>query len=224
MSYKLEKAYEVSFSKVTYEEDVPLYNLGYNAPDIVVVRKILTNRNMSFFYYTKRIHEPCVQSVFNTINKHPLVVAGQRLPVHTACVSNITYNKSDAYLDGKEQTIWRVDVVIEIAHEKSLEFDNLPLRSFYFKNPSTNKVCRIQFSSTPGIYDKESYPNVYHAGGGYGFFSENRPDLNVVEPMFVTETGAIVQNLDEVVYKQIELHKDSDWLPLRLPTEIGDLG
>lgn len=223
MSYKLEKAYEVSFSKVEYIEEIPLYSLSYNSADIAIVRKTLTNRSMSFFYYTKRIHEPCVQSVFNTINKQQIVVAGQRLSAKSACISNITYNKNDAYLDNKDSSVWRVDVVIEIMQEKSLEFDLIPLRSYYFKNPNTNTTCRIQFSSTPSAYNNVNPNGMYHAGNGYGFYSENRPDLNVPEPMFVTESGSIIQKFEDIVYKKVPAHQEGDWLPLRLPSEIGDL-
>lgn len=224
MNYKLDKAYDVHFGKVNYVVEVPSFSMDYNKTDIVTVQKVLVNRSLSFFYYTKTIHKEIIYNVFNTINKYEMVVAGQTIKAKNACITNISYDRCNTLLDGKTKPLWKVSVVLEIMCEKSLEVDKVPLKSFLFTNPVTNFPCRVQFCATPSTYsDKEVYPNMFHAGNGYGFYTENRPDLNVQEPVFVTRNGQIVQKIEDVVYHEITVRKEAEWRNLNLPAEIGDL-
>lgn len=225
MNYKLDKAYDVHFGKVNYVVEVPSFSMDYNKIDIVTVQKVLVNRSLSFFYYTKTIHKGTMDKVFNTLNKHRMVVAGQPIGAKEACITNISYDRCNALLDGKTQLLWKVDVALEIMCEKSLEIDKVPLKSFLFANPVSKSLCRVQFCATPATYsDKEVYPNMFDAGNGYGFYTENRPDLNVQEPVFVTREGQIVQKMEDIVYHEIPVRKEEDWSGLNLPIELGDIG
>lgn len=222
MNYKLDKAYDVHFGKVNYIVEVPSFSMDYNKTDIVTVQKVLVNRSLSFFYYTKTIHKGTMDKVFNTLNNRRMVIAGQPVNAKEACINNISYDRCRVTLDDKSQSAWKVEVSLEIMYEKPLDIDRVPLKSFLFFNPTTNTACRVQFCATPNLYvDKEVYPNMFHAGNGYGFYTENRPDLNVQEPVFVTRTGRIVQNVEDIVYNEIPIRHTEDWGGLNLPTELG---
>lgn len=222
MKYVIDKAYSVMFSNVRYVESIPLCTTPYNPFVIEIINKEVHNRSLSFSYYTKNVQQSYIHAALGTVNKNKLFVAGIQIPAKTALLSSVLFERCDALLDNADACIWKVNIVIELEHEKKLLTDKIPLRSFYFVNPVTKTTCPIQFSTDPSKFaDKVKYPAAYHVGGGFGFFDENRHDLNVTEPMFVTSQGSLVNDPQNIVYMDVPLHEVFDWSCLHLPDIVG---
>lgn len=201
----------------------------------------LYNRIISFYFYTKDSRLSDFTEHFNKVNTDDVVVAGEVIPKHKGLLLEYTINKvnvlerdtseesttntdSDTQITGSRRVdIYRITVLIEVEVEKPLYEVSVPIKGFFFKHPITGKKARIQFSSNPMVYtsNQSTYPNAIEVWNGYGFYSEDRPDLNVTEPVLLTEDGSILTNRSDIVFRTCVEKSASNWGCLGLPRETG---
>jgi hypothetical protein len=243
MAYNFYKAYELTRSRVTYEtttsfgykkiikdnrfKECPPTDVGdlitTPAGEEIHRKVILFNKVYSFYYYIPITALKDLPTRFNYANNDSVVVAGIHIPKHKGLVLELTSTKIIAEVDEKDQPVYRIDVLIEVENEKPLLYTSVPLRGFYFKHPQTHNKTRIQFSSNPYEYlkDKGKYPYACEVCNGYGFYSEDRPDLNVSEPVFLDKEGGILTEGENPVFTKVYEKKVADWRGLGLPKEEG---
>lgn len=187
----------------------------------------LHNRLLTFWFYTNLTSADYYTSCFNYVNNSPVTIAGTVIPKRKGLIRDISVNQVNVFrmVEKEKETldILKVNVSIEIEVERPLFMENIPLRGFYFKHPDTKKKTRIQFSSNPDIYlkDKSKYPNACHIWNGLGFYSEDRPDLNVSESVFLNKEGGILTDLKKIEYLKVYNHVETSWNGLGLPERIG---
>lgn len=243
MAYEFNKAYELTRSRVAYEtttsfgfKDIQKDNIFIECPPIeqgslittpsgeALSRKVsLFNKVYSFYYYIPITVLKDLPARFNYVNNDSVTVAGVSIPKHKGIILELTPTKVIAEVDEKDQPVYRVDVLIEVENEKPLLYTSVPLRGFYFKHPKTKRKTRIQFSSNPSEYlnNKSLYPYACEVWNGYGFYSEDRPDLNVGEPVFLDDDGNILKDDEEPLHILVYEKKVADWRGLGLPKEEG---
>lgn len=245
MDFKFDVAYEVKFTRLFYSLDTSLAycpdgSRNYNSDDMnFVVANVLEeemyrntsvyNKMLSFYYYTKKDKVIDASEYFNKVNANDISIAGVDIPKHkgllleyTVNVVNLDVKKPDE--DEYESIdVYKITVLIEIEVEKPLYQVPVPLKGYYFKHPKTGRKTRIQFSSCPEVYldNKSAYPYAYEAYRGLGFYSEDRPDLNIAEPVFLTIEGGILDDLENPEFILCNEKKSVNWRALCLPDEMG---
>lgn len=236
---KIDKAYEVKHTRVFYNTHttlsyIPNSSRNYDTENYssVVTNSLgeelyrntsLYNRVLSFYFYTKQSLLRDFTEHFNKVNTDDVVVAGETIPKYKGLLLEYTVNKVNVKFDNKMSDIYKVNVLIEVEVEKPLYEVSVPIRGYFFKHPTTGRKTRIQFSSCPSVYinNKNKYPYAVEVWGGYGFYSEDRPDLNITEPILLTKNGAILGDVGKVEFISCVEKKASNWGCLRLPKETG---
>ena len=116
---------------------------------------------------------------------------------------------------------YRVDLVLEIALEKSVAYDDVPNLDTYFIHPILNKRVPIQYTIEPSVYlnNPSKYKNAIEIANGYGFYSIDKPELNVVDPIPINREGNI--DLSGVItFNRVYDAKVMDWHILDIPNSL----
>lgn len=243
--YKLDEAYEVKFTRVYYQQNTslaytPRGSRNYDTVDrTFIVSNVLGeemyrntsvyNKVLSFYYYTQNDKVLDASEYFNKVNSYDISIAGISIPKYKGLLLEYTVNVVN--LDLKHPTkdefipidVCKVTVLIEIEVEKPLYQVPVPLKGYYFKHPKTGRKTRIQFSSCPEVYlnNKSAYPYAYEACRGLGFYSEDRPDLNIAEPVFLTIEGGILDDLENPEFIMCNEKRAISWKALSMPSKMG---
>lgn len=238
IKYRFGIAHDLERSTVEYREETSFYSTDkvpslnevsseigtlkraktFAGEDLVRYRT-LYNKRFSFWYFSKKNTFANYAGRFAFVNNSDITVAGILIPKNKGLIVDLdaqvmTLNYDDKYIVGYKQ-----EVTIELEVEKPLLYTMVPMRGFYFKHPVTGKPARIQFSSCPEdlVSNKKLYPNAVHVKDGYGFYSDERADLNVMSPCYLNEQGGIAFNDDEIEFVKCIERQAGDWRCLGLP-------
>jgi hypothetical protein len=231
-AYKANIAYDVEDTTVTYSEETSLYlnkkneiNIAstFSGEEIVRYRN-LYNKRFSFWYLSKTNNFASYSNLISYVNDNDLVVAGIPIPKHKGLLVDLGIHVMNIKYHKKMIECFKHEVTIELEVEKPVLYTKVPIKGYYFKHPSTGCPVRIQFSSDPDYFIRNSkkYPLAVHIENGYGFYSEDRPDLNVMRPKYLTKEGHLVLDDNEVEYIECMDRRTCNWDCLKLPKESRD--
>ena len=175
----------------------------------------LTNRLISFSYAIPTRYVSNANKLIGTINQNALSIGG--LVFNAKEVKLLSFATEDI-LSKVRNPYTGVDVTVEIGDQKSVYETEIILEGFMFKHPKNGNMVKIQYSSEPDVYlrNKELYPNAVNVWKGFGFYTETRPDLNILEPFPLLEDGSL--NTSDVGHKIRTVDAlVSDWNILSIP-------
>lgn len=240
MKYILNKAYDTKLESVVYDtETVYCYDKVYknrsshkkdfpligNSMESLMRKTTLTNRLLTFWYFThSKING--FDELINTVNNCDMTIADIPIRAEKAVIRDIYSTQVSTVFDELDNVVLnKVFITIEIEDEYPLLNPKQPRIGFFFKNPKTNTFCRVQYSSTPEEYiGVEQYPYAVQVVGGFGFYSEDRPDLNSTTPVFLTSDGSIAASESEIEYVDCIERKTASWRGMGIPKECCDVG
>ena len=223
---KLDKCCNVGVSNKVY--DVVSYT-NYSKDKIVLavynnantlVRRILklNNRIIDFEYYTKRF-DNSLFSFINSVNSSQINIGGLIIPKNGAKLLLLSTSEETLNDNDNLRSYCKVQVKLEIADEKPVLHTVVPVEDVFFVHPVTKRRTRIQFSSDPDFYlkDTDAYPNAIHVANGLGFYSESRPDLNIVEPVPLNKITGNISADGVVFYEEIVDAFEKSWNAFEFP-------
>jgi hypothetical protein len=220
--YYTNKCTNVSVSYITYDtisyvdKETKLIIRGLDGAPVRRTVK-LTNRLVSFSYAIPTKQIDYLYKIVGTVNSTPVNLGGMSIYAHGAKLISYSTEKIKSH-DHNDYT--GIELTIEIGDQKDLYKTEMPLEGFYCKHPVLNNIVRIQHSSDPSYFlnNRDKYPSAFTLWNGYGFYSEDRPDLNIVEPFPLTTDGSM--NISDVIYTKTVVDSDvCNWGILCLPRE-----
>lgn len=239
IKYRFNVAHDLERSTVEYQEETSLYSTestpssnetgSFNnsvsraktfiGEDLVRYRT-LYNKRFSFWYFSKKNTFANYSGRFAFVNNSDITVAGITIPKNKGLIVDLDSNALTLDYNGKDIIGYKQEVTIELEVEKPLLYTMVPSKGYYFKHPVTGKPARIQFSSCPEdiLSKKKLYPNAVHVGNGFGFYSDDRTDWNVVNPCYLTKGDEIAFNDNEIEFIKCVERQSGDWHCLGLPT------
>lgn len=196
------------------QDDLKSKAIQTPAKSLVRYSRRLKNRIIMFSYNLKKLPVSAASMIelVGSVNCEPLTIGGS--PVHNKCQCRIE-DLQTIFVDKYAEVYYRIDMSIEIAEEKAVEYTDIPLLDVYFIHPTTHKRLPIQFTNNPQDFIGKS-PNTIHIGNGYGFYSIDRQDLNLNEEIPINLDGNI--NLSgEVFYNRVYEARVANWSRLNIP-------
>lgn len=248
MFYEMNVAYELRCTRVAYGANTSLslspkmsvHNFDKDISNSYVFSKTpvfedivrettFYNNIYSFYYFTKENKVDLLDKRFNYVNNDRITIAGINFQPYSGLILELCVNRVRIEIAGengkpnKEDEAYKVEVVLEKEVEKPLYKIPIPIRGFYFRNPKTDKPSRIQFSSNPEHFTNNTskYPDSVEVYNGLGFYSEDRPDLNVQDPVYLTKDGGILYGKDTPDYTYVYDKNATGWGGLGFPEKVG---
>lgn len=223
--FQVHKLYDVSSDVIQYHQTTQL-PIDKNSEQTFmtetgqyITRHITRmNRVITFWFYEHTDNIKTYEKIINTVNDNRVVIGGQTFDKNKVLIKNIQKRKVPVKYqsqgkDGKvyrDSSFFQIFVELQIQIQKPLYKQKLPTMGYYFKD-SDGLLKRIQRKSCC------SKGSPY----GYGFYSQDRHDLDVPYKMFLKGDGGIAFKVQEVHMVQYQIRKQGSWRCLELPTIEG---
>lgn len=181
----------ITYDAISYESKDEVGKLVRGLDGAPIRRTIkLVNRLIAFSYAISSEDVESATKLIGTVNRNPICIGG--IPFEAKKVKLISF-ASEPIKSDESAPCTGVNIILEVGDQHSVYESIVPREGFLFKHPKKGNMVRIQYSSEPSIYleDKVNFPNAINVWKGFGFYTESRPDLNVLEPFPLNEDGSL---------------------------------
>lgn len=229
--FQFDRLYGVTHNIIKYQQEtqLPMHNQKgqiFITPTGQYVRRYRTvvNKVLSFWFYRLQDSVKTYDNLINTVNKSQICLGDYIIKPGKALMRNIqkrrvpVLQQTSATRSGQvsvgfqKKDAYKIYVQLQIQVQKSVLYQQVPMMGYFFKD-SDNKLKRIQRLPCSTAENGATY--------GYGFFLQNRPDLDVPHKMFLKEDGSIAFKVQDVHILRYKIHKEMQWNGLQFPKVQG---